>query len=155
MYFSLAPNPGYNNSFLKTRGIRGEWDLFLGNFSNGIWRWGSVNHSIEGNHDSLRTIANYISEDVWSQSRLDVMEVFKYLEMGETASFKYYSYWPSNMTEKKMMIDTRPRYPSNKLTFTIANITKGKPIRFVNILLNSFAKFDVDIFFEDSKRNFM
>ena len=80
------------------------------------------------------------------------MEVFKYLEMGETASFKYYSYWPSNMTEKKMMIDTRPRYPSNKLTFTIANITKGTNIRFLDINLNLNSKFDVDLLLEDSKR---
>ena len=83
------------------------------------------------------------------------MNVFKYLEMADTASFRYYSYGPSNMTEKKMVIDTGPRYPSNKLTFNIANITKGKTIRFVNIFLNSFAKIDVDLFLEDSKRNFL
>ena len=64
MYFSLAPNPGYNNSFLDSLGIGGEFDLFLGNHSvnNGtgvIWKWGSVNHSIEGMLDSLGTI-NYI-----------------------------------------------------------------------------------------------
>ena len=65
MYFSLAPNPGYNTSFLETCGISGEWELFFGNFiyeNNGTsatWRWGSVNHSIGGKLDSLGTI-NYI-----------------------------------------------------------------------------------------------
>ena len=54
MYFSLSPNPGYNISFLKTRGLEGEWDLFSGYFLKenngtcGIWRWGTVNHSIGG-----------------------------------------------------------------------------------------------------------
>ena len=59
MYFSLAPNPGYNTSFLETCGISGEWGLFLGNFINenngtsGTWQWGSANHSIEGKLDFL------------------------------------------------------------------------------------------------------
>ena len=73
MYFSLVPNPGYNNSFLATLGIDGEWDLFAGYFlkennatstswgweslilneNNGTWGWGSVNHSIEGMHNFL------------------------------------------------------------------------------------------------------
>ena len=59
MYFSLFPNPGYNNSFLNTRGIDGEWELFTGNFLNKkkgtgyTWGWGSENHSIEGKLDSL------------------------------------------------------------------------------------------------------
>ena len=57
MYYSLAPNPGYNTSFLDTCGIDGEFDLFIGNSErNGTgytWQWGSVNHSIEGKLDFL------------------------------------------------------------------------------------------------------
>ena len=83
------------------------------------------------------------------------MAYFNTTDQNAGGQFNLYYLLPTDMTEMNMMIETRPRYPSNKLTFTIANITKGKPIRFVNILLNSFAKFDVDIFFEDSKRNFM
>ena len=55
MYFSLVPNPGYNISFLKTRGVGGEYELFTGQFTyeNGTkWSWGSVNHTIEGKLDS-------------------------------------------------------------------------------------------------------
>ena len=79
MYFSLVPNPGYNHSFLDTLGIDGEFNLFTGYFLNennetvlwenltsnvnngirGTWRWGSVNHSIEGKLNQMRTI-NYI-----------------------------------------------------------------------------------------------
>ena len=59
MYFSLVPNPGYNNSFLDTCGIDGVWEMFVGHFfneNNGTgytWGWGNVNHSIEGKLDSL------------------------------------------------------------------------------------------------------
>ena len=62
MYFSLAPNPGYDNSVLATRGIDGEFTLFTGNLSQGnngtggTWSWGSGNHSIGGKLDSLRKI---------------------------------------------------------------------------------------------------
>ena len=65
MYFSLAPHPGYNNSFLDSREIDGEFDLFGGNFSyenngtGGTWRWGSENHSIEGMLDSLVNYLNF------------------------------------------------------------------------------------------------
>ena len=67
------------------------------------------------------------------------------------------TYFATNMSEMKMMIKTRPRYPSNKLTFTIANLAKGKTIRIININfeIDSNAKFDVDLFFEDSKRNLL
>ena len=61
----------------------------------------------------------------------------------------------SHMEEMEMIIDTRPRYPSNKLTFTVANITKGTNIHFIDINLNSSVKFDVDVLLEDSKRNFL
>ena len=112
----------------------------------------------------MRTI-NYILEDVWSKSRVDVMEVFKYLEMAyfnktadqnaEDQFDQYDWYTPTNMIEMEMMIETRPRYPSNKLTFTIADKAKGKIIRYFNINFNSNANFDVDVFLEDSKRNFV
>ena len=65
MYFSLAPHPGYNNSFLGSREIDGEFDLFGGNFSyenngtSGTWQWGSENHSIEGKLDSLVNYLNF------------------------------------------------------------------------------------------------
>ena len=83
------------------------------------------------------------------------MKVFKSLELAyDNDGFD--SYLPTNMAEMKMMIETRPRYPSNKLTFTMANITKGKRIHFLNIKLNSSNTiFDVDVSLEDSKRNFL
>ena len=66
----------------------------------------------------------------------------------------FYEYFEvREMIEKEMMMETRPRYPSNKLSFTIANITKEKSIRFFNIYLTLNWQFDVDVVLEDSKRN--
>ena len=100
------------------------------------------------------------SEDIWSQSRVDVKEVFEFLKIGHynitdlDGGSQFDVYLPSNMTETKMMIKTRPRFPSNKLTFSIDNICKGRTFHFLDINLNYYAKYDVDLFLEDSNRNF-
>ena len=63
-----------------------------------------------------------------------------------------------NLTDKAgmtMTIDTRPTYPSSKLTFSIANLTKHKAIRFFNLGLFLNEQFDIDVVLEDSKRNFL
>ena len=61
----------------------------------------------------------------------------------------------SEMSDRKMLIDTRPRYPSNKLSFTIADIMNNTSIRFFNIFLNLNEQFDVAVVLEDSQRNLL
>ena len=95
-----------------------------------------------------------MSEDILDHAKLDVLEVF------ESAQLKYeenqWVFLPfTNMTEMNMMIDTRPRYPSDKTTFTIADITKNKHIRWLDVGLNLKRRFDVDVILEDSQRNFL
>ena len=58
----------------------------------------------------------------------------------------------TNMTKMKMMIATRPSYPSNKLTFTIANLTKDRVIRYLDFVIQLNQQYDVDVILEDSKR---
>ena len=56
MYFSLVPDPGYNISYLVSRGIDGEWNLFKGSLvetedNRTSWTgitWGGLNYSIKG-----------------------------------------------------------------------------------------------------------
>ena len=62
-----------------------------------------------------------------------------------------------NMREMKMMIETRPSYPSDKLTLNVADLTKDRVIKFFyfNLFLNLNEKYDVNLVLEDSKRNFM
>ena len=109
----------------------------------------------------MRTINFFFFEDIWTQSREDVMNVFGSLLMvyynnsDQNAGSQYDTYLPTNMTEKKMMIETRPRYPSNKLTFSIANIAKGKTIPYIILNLNAKLDADIDVILEDSKRNFL
>ena len=57
--------------------------------------------------------------------------------------------------EMKMMIETRPSFPSHKLTFTIDNLTKDKAINYFEIVLTLNEQYDVDLVLEDSKRNFV
>ena len=87
------------------------------------------------------------------------MKVFESLELSydniTDQKRGFYSFLPTNMVEMKMMIKTRPRYPTNKLTFSIANLAKGKHIHFINIKLDSNADFHVAVSLEDSKRNFL
>ena len=97
-------------------------------------------------------------EDVWSESQLDVLDVFNHIELlyyntitdqcGERLSLP-------DMKERKMIIETRPRYPSNKLIFTTADITKNKAIRWFNVGFNLKRRFNVDVVLEDSQRNFL
>ena len=85
----------------------------------------------------------------------DSLEVSYYNTEDDNGGSIVDNYTPTNMTEMKMMIETRPRYPSNKLTFTIANLTRGKITRYIALHFNSYVIFDVDLFLEDSKRNLL
>ena len=92
------------------------------------------------------------------------MKVFESFEIGyynttdQNAEFQWFSALKDEMKEMTMMIETRPRYPSDKLTFTIANLTRTlRTIHLyvdININMDS-STFDVDLFLEDSKRNFL
>ena len=94
---------------------------------------------------------------------MDVLEVFDNLDYNyfnitdETTESEEVDYLGvREMTELEMMIETRPSYPSNKWTFTIARLTKGITIRFFNInLFNLKERFDVDVALEDSQRYFL
>ena len=86
---------------------------------------------------------------------LDVLQStdLSYYSTDQRTNFHKY-FWVSEMIEKEMIMETRPRYPSNKLSFTIANITKDKLIRYFSIYM-LYGQFDVNIILEDSQRNFL
>ena len=94
------------------------------------------------------------------ESKLDVLNVLDVLELThyiteERTKSKTYIFTVSDMMEKKMIIETRQRYPSDKLFFTIADITKNKPIRCLNIFFNSNEQYDVYVVLENSQRNLL
>ena len=44
-------------------------------------------------------------------------------------------------------------YPSDKLSLNIANLTKFKRMRWFNMFFQLNGKYDIEVLFEDSKRN--
>ena len=98
-----------------------------------------------------------MSEDILADGKVNVSEIFgstslEYFNItDEITESQNDDFWLTNM----VTITTRPTYPSSKLTFTIANETINKDIRFFNIYLTSNQQFDVDVVLEDSKRNFL
>ena len=100
-------------------------------------------------------------QDVWTNSRHDVKEVLDSVALAynrdhntDGRGYNIDKYFVSDMSNLNLMIKTRPSYPSDKLTFTIANVTKEKQIRFLNINLILNGRFNVDLTLEDSKRRF-
>ena len=81
----------------------------------------------------------FVHLDILADGKFDVSEIFDSLTLeyynitAEMTESQTDEFWLANMAE--MMIDTRPTYPSSKLTFTIANVTEDKAIRFLNLYL--------------------
>ena len=94
-----------------------------------------------------------MSKDILSEAKLDVLEVLHRVTLEIKNITDMIKIGVEDMTD--MMIETRTRYPSDKITFTIADITKNKPIRFFNIWLNLNGQFDADVILEDSQRNLL
>ena len=92
--------------------------------------------------------------------KFDVLEAFDYIKLeyynteDAITERKNESLRIKEMRDKNMVIKTRPRYPSDRLTFSISNITKHRNILFFDIWLKPW-KIDVDVVLEDSKRNFL
>ena len=84
---------------------------------------------------------------------LDFLALGYYNITDEITERETYEFELTDMAE--MVIDTRPTYPSSKLTFTIANLIEHRDIVFLNIFINLNVSFKVDVVLEDSKRNFL
>ena len=56
------------------------------------------------------------------------------------------------MSAKDSQIETRSQFPSDKVTLKRSFTTKNKLIRWFNLGFMMNGKYDVDLFFEDSKR---
>ena len=125
-------------------------------------KWRHNNLSINGNnrfHSICGPITSYVILDIWLRSKFDVLDVFYSTEL------KYFTKTDGKKSMHhdvfelrdilKMMVETRPTYPSDRLTFNQANITKAQSIRYFNIFFNLNNQFDVNVILEDKKRNFL
>ena len=110
-------------------------------------------------HLSFPTHFKILLLDIWNESQYDVLDVFdsaifaSYTNIDGGKKLFYDILEISKM--KEMMIHTGHTYPSDRLTFNIANLTKSKNIRYFSIIFLLNKKFGVEALLEDSKRNFM
>ena len=58
----------------------------------------------------------------------------------------------TTLENNSMILPTRSIYPSDKMTFTLADLPRDKTISFLNIYLEMNEQFDVSLVLEDSKR---
>ena len=55
---------------------------------------------------------------------------------------------------KDMMMESRPSYPTDKLTFSIANLTRDSSIQFLGLMFYpNHSEYDVSLMLEDSQRS--
>ena len=53
-----------------------------------------------------------------------------------------------------MMVETRPCYPTDKLTFSITNVTRDKTIEFLGLIFfSNHSRYDIRVMLEDVKRS--
>ena len=96
--------------------------------------------------------------DILEESKFSVSDVFNgvtfdYWYTGsEGKEFDRLSFNLADLKNKSMILPTRSIYPSDKMTFTLANLHRDRTISFLNIYLEMNEQFDVALVLEDSKR---
>ena len=92
--------------------------------------------------------------DILNKTRFNLLDVFL------KTNLNYYVFndegkkqWVfEKLSAEDFQIETRAQYPSDKVTLKRAFSTKNKFIRWLDLVFQPNGKFDVDIFFEDSRR---
>ena len=96
--------------------------------------------------------------DILEESKFSVSDVFKevgldYLYTGSKGKeFERLSFNLADLKNKSMILPTRSIYPSDKMTFTLADLPRDKTIIAQKIYLEMNEQFDVALILEDSKR---
>ena len=93
--------------------------------------------------------------DILEKSKFKVMDVFDSVVLDYWSEGREYNSISFNLTDLKnnsMILPTKSIYPSDKMTFTLADLTRHKTISFLNIYLEMNEQFDVALVLEDSKR---
>ena len=88
------------------------------------------------------------------------MDVFKSVGLeywyrgseGDEFDTDFMSFNLTDLKNNSMILPTRSIYPSDKMTFTLADLNRDKTITSLNIYLDLNHKFDVGFVLEDSKR---
>ena len=84
---------------------------------------------------------------------LDVMILASYIVKGGEKKLFYNKFDVAKLQE--IMLESRPSFPSDKITLNISDITKHRHIRYLTFIFNCTDKFGLETVFEDSQRNSM
>ena len=96
--------------------------------------------------------------DILEKSKFSALDVFNFVSLdywytgSEGREYNTILFNLTDLENNSMILPTRSIYPSDKMTFTLANLTRDKSISFLNIYLDLNNKFDVGLVLEDSKR---
>ena len=100
------------------------------------------------------------SQDILEASKFDITSAFagsEFIAYHERSGERELQVYDLNLTVKdmeKMMVETRPCYPTDKLTFSIADLTRDKTIQFLGLMFNSsHRKYDISVMLEDRQRS--
>ena len=158
-YISIQARPGYNTSILSQFGFTGEQSFFFGRDEdvNGTTHisWGYENYTVEGFSHVLETLNSFDILDIYNLSKFNVSEILK-----PDARLFYYTFSNGEKQRKYLriplwdvLVNNRVNYPSDRLVFSISNLTTHKTIRWLNLMMNLNGKYDVQLLLEDSRRN--
>ena len=160
-YLSFQANPGYNISILNQFGFPGEPSFFYGRVEDVndtthiTWRY--ENYSVEGSFFVLFIIWRQLiwSLDIYRIAKFDVSEVLGYDSHLFYNTFandkKQWNYLKISLRD--VLMDKRVSYPTDRLTFSINNLTRHKTLRWLNLEINLNGKHDIQLLLEDSRRN--
>ena len=84
---------------------------------------------------------------------LDVMILASYIVKDGEKKLFYNKFDVEKLQE--IMLESRPSFPSDKITLNIAEIIKRRHIRYLTFIFNCTDKFGLETVFEDSQRNSM
>ena len=93
--------------------------------------------------------------EILQECKFSVLDVFNEVGLYYWSEGREYNSISFNLTDLEnnlMILPTRSIYPSDKMTFTLADQTRDKTIAFLNIYQDMNEQFDVGIVLEDSKR---
>ena len=96
--------------------------------------------------------------DILEKNKFSILDVFTWVSLdywytgSKGRQFDSILFNLTTLENNTMLLPTRSTYPSDKITFTLADLPRDKTLTFLNIYLHLNEQFDVALILEDSKR---
>ena len=107
---------------------------------------------------SCSLLVDLLSQDILDASKFDIKGSFVGAEhhayFGSSGERELQQVYKPVNDMKDMMMESRPSYPTDKLTFSIANLTRDSSIQFLGLMFYpNHSEYDVSLMLEDSQRS--